>query len=43
MSIYFVLGGYLSFRDETKGVILDNFHQKYADLFKLLMVLHLCL
>lgn len=35
--------GYASFGDDTEGVILDNFVANYADVFKVMLVIHLIL
>jgi amino acid permease len=37
------LVGYLSFKDETKSDILENFNGSYVSFFKLVMMLHLIL
>ncbi|CAM9849692.1 unnamed protein product, partial [Phaeothamnion confervicola] len=36
------LAGYLAFRDDTDGDILDNFSGNFVGLFKVLVVVHLC-
>lgn len=37
------VAGYLSFGDETEGMILDNFHSHGYDFFKVMVVTHLIL
>lgn len=43
MLVMMGLGGYLAFRQDTSGEILENFTGRYADFFKTMLVLHLCL
>eukprot|EP00607_Mallomonas_marina_P005287 CAMPEP_0182435160 /NCGR_PEP_ID=MMETSP1167-20130531/74058_1 /TAXON_ID=2988 /ORGANISM="Mallomonas Sp, Strain CCMP3275" /LENGTH=376 /DNA_ID=CAMNT_0024625885 /DNA_START=348 /DNA_END=1478 /DNA_ORIENTATION=- len=43
MCLVMGFGGYMAFKDTTSGEILENFTARYADFFKALMVLHLCL
>jgi hypothetical protein len=41
----FVIGlaGYLSFKTDTQGIILDNFTGNYSDIFKIMLIIHLVL
>lgn len=41
MCVVMGLGGYLSFGDDTEGMILDNFHSHGYDFFKVMVVTHL--
>jgi len=43
MCVVMGLAGYLSFRDETDGMILDNFTTHFGDPFDLMLCLHLIL
>lgn len=37
------IAGYTAFKDETNGIILNNFTGHYADFFKVLLIIHLIL
>jgi amino acid permease len=37
------LSGYLAFGPDTKGIILENFTGHYADFFRMMLVVHMCL
>lgn len=41
MCVFMGLAGYLSFRDSTNSFILNNFTQKWADIFLVMFVIHL--
>ena len=43
MCVAMGLAGYLSFGDQTQGMILDNFPQHGFDFFKVMVVTHLIL
>lgn len=40
-SLHCIIGGYAYFRQDTEGVIIDNFKGSGFDVFKLLVVAHL--
>nr|AIA15628.1 Transmembrane amino acid transporter protein [uncultured bacterium] len=37
------VAGYLSFKTDTQGIILDNFTGNYSDIFKIMLIIHLVL
>jgi amino acid permease len=39
----YLSAGYLSFRSSTDGIILDNFTGHYADVFRIMLVIHMVL